>query len=68
MTENIDPRPHYRTALAWIRALADGTPVDGLTAPTPCSDWDVHDLLGHLVLRVVDLAHVASLLVRLVRV
>jgi len=49
MTDNIDPRPHYRAALAWIRALADGTPVDRLTAATPCSGWDVHDLLGHLV-------------------
>ena len=32
MTENIDPRLHYRAALAWIRALTDGTAVDRLTA------------------------------------
>ena len=36
MTTNTDPRPHYRTALAWVRDLAAAVPADRLTDPTPC--------------------------------
>jgi uncharacterized protein (TIGR03086 family) len=49
MTTNTDPRPHYRTALAWVRTLADAVPADRLTDPTPCPEWDVRGMLGHLV-------------------
>jgi uncharacterized protein (TIGR03086 family) len=49
MTTNTDPRPHYRTALAWVRTLADGVPADRLADPTPCAEWDVRGMLGHLV-------------------
>ena len=47
--ENIDPRPLYRDALAWVRALAAAVPADRLTDPTPCPEWDVRGMLGHLV-------------------
>jgi uncharacterized protein (TIGR03086 family) len=49
MTTNTDPRPHYRTALTWVRTLANGVPADRLADPTPCTEWDVRGLLGHLV-------------------
>jgi len=49
MTENIDPRPHYRTTLSWVRTLAAGVPADRLADPTPCPDWNVREMLGHLV-------------------
>ena len=49
MTENTDPRPSYRTVLAWVRDLSEAVPADRLAAPTPCSEYDVRALLGHLV-------------------
>ena len=38
--------PAAQTAARIVRE----TPEDGLTAPTPCSDWDVRALLNHLIL------------------
>lgn len=49
MTDTSDPRPHYRTALAWVRDLAAQVPAGRLGDPTPCPEWDVRGLLGHLV-------------------
>ena len=65
MTENLvteiptDPRPRYRTALAWVRTLAAGVPAELLGASTPCPEWDVSALLGHLV-ATVDRARVVG--------
>jgi uncharacterized protein (TIGR03086 family) len=47
--ENIDPRVPYRTALAWVRTLTDNVPASRLADPTPCTEYDVRALLGHLV-------------------
>ena len=49
MTDTTDPRPLYRLALGWVRDLAAHVPAARLDAPTPCADWDVRTLLGHLV-------------------
>jgi len=49
MTTNTDPRPLYGDALAWVRSLAGQIPTDRFTEPTPCADWDVRGLLGHLL-------------------
>jgi uncharacterized protein (TIGR03086 family) len=49
MTPNFDPRPLYRDALAWVRVLTTQVPAERFTGPTPCADWDVRGLLGHLV-------------------
>src|SRR3954447_8735597 len=48
-TGTADPRPLYRDALAWVRDLAAHVPAERLTDPTPCPEWDVRGLLGHLV-------------------
>jgi uncharacterized protein (TIGR03086 family) len=47
MTESTDPRPLHRTALAWTHGLMAGA--RDLDAPTPCAEFAVRDLLGHLV-------------------
>jgi uncharacterized protein (TIGR03086 family) len=47
--EIIDPRPLYRRALAWVQGLAAGVRPDQLDRPTPCPEFDVRALLGHLV-------------------
>ena len=49
MTNDSDPRPRYRTALAWVRDLAAHVPADRFAAPTPDPEWDVRTLLGHIL-------------------
>lgn len=44
-----DPRPDFRAAADWNAALIARVRPDQLDAPTPCEDWTVRDLLGHLV-------------------
>ena len=48
-TADLDPRPRYRAATEWVVGLAAGVRPDQLTAPTPCPEFDVRTLLGHLV-------------------
>jgi uncharacterized protein (TIGR03086 family) len=45
----LDPRPLYRHALSWVHDLADGVRPDQLAGSTPCAEFDVRTLLGHLV-------------------
>ena len=47
MTPITDPRPLYADALTWIAAVVQHT--DGLERPTPCAEYDVRALLGHIV-------------------
>lgn len=49
MTNTADPRPHYRDALNWVVSLISGVQPEQLTSPTPCEEFDVRTLLGHLV-------------------
>ncbi|MFB9382936.1 TIGR03086 family metal-binding protein [Pseudonocardia petroleophila] len=48
-TEITDPRPSYARALTWVRELMAAVPADRLDDPTPCAEYDVRALLGHLV-------------------
>jgi len=59
MALDTDPRPLYRDALSWVRDLAGHVPAARLTDPTPCPEWDVRALLGHLV-ATVDRARVVG--------
>jgi uncharacterized protein (TIGR03086 family) len=59
MTENIDSRPFYRAALAWARDVAAHVPADRMADKTPCTEWNVRELLGHLV-ATVDRARVVG--------
>ncbi|WP_430330710.1 TIGR03086 family metal-binding protein [Rhodococcus sp. ACT016] len=49
MTDITDPRPLYREALAWVTSLMAEVRPDQLTDPTPCAEFDVATLMGHLV-------------------
>lgn len=49
MTNPTDPRPLYRRALLWVHSLLAGIGPEQLTRPTPCPEFDVRNLLGHLV-------------------
>jgi len=49
MTTQTDPRPLYRDSLTWVRDLAAQVPAARMADPTPCAEWDVRALLGHLV-------------------
>ena len=51
-TENAvttDPRPLYRDALGWVAGLVARIRAEQLIRPTPCSEFDVRTLLGHVV-------------------
>ncbi|MDJ0392881.1 TIGR03086 family metal-binding protein [Rhodococcus sp. G-MC3] len=45
----MDPRPHYRNALEWTTGLAAAVTDDQMSLPTPCPEFDVRALIGHLV-------------------
>ncbi|MGC4933770.1 TIGR03086 family metal-binding protein [Gordonia sp. DT30] len=51
MTSNqpADPRPVYAAATRWATDLIGGVRDDQLDSPTPCDDFDVRTLAGHLV-------------------
>lgn len=50
MTEqHTDPRPAYDQSLDWARERIAAVRPEQLDAPTPCGDWDVRILIGHLV-------------------
>lgn len=60
MTSTPDPRPLFSRALDQAGALVDQVTPDDLDRRTPCDDYDVRTLLGHLVAverRVVHIAH-----------
>ncbi len=57
MTPITDPRPLYADALAWVAGLVSGA--RELDGPTPCTEYDVRALLGHIV-ATVERARVAG--------
>jgi uncharacterized protein (TIGR03086 family) len=59
MTDNIDSRPFYRGSLAWACDVAAHVPADRMADKTPCTGWNVRELLGHLV-ATVDRARVVG--------
>lgn len=44
-----DDSAQLQRALDQLAALLDAVDPDALSAPTPCSDWTLQDLLDHLV-------------------
>jgi uncharacterized protein (TIGR03086 family) len=46
---NLDPVALYRTAAAGAVDVAGSIGPEQLGSPTPCAEWTVRDLLGHLV-------------------
>jgi uncharacterized protein (TIGR03086 family) len=44
-----DPRSRYGAALDWAAARAAAVRPDQLALPTPCPEFDVRALLGHLI-------------------
>src|SRR3954468_21869314 len=55
---NADPRPLFIRALDQTQNLIDSVELDQLALPTPCPEYDVRTLLGHLlsVVHRIDLA------------
>ncbi|MFJ9907313.1 TIGR03086 family metal-binding protein [Streptomyces sp. NPDC101152] len=45
----IDPRPFYTRATEQAAALINTVRADQLDSPTPCTEFDVRALLGHIV-------------------
>jgi uncharacterized protein (TIGR03086 family) len=49
MTENMDPRPLYRRAVAQTATTVAAVTPDQAARPTPCTEYDVRALLAHIV-------------------
>lgn len=45
----MEPNTHLERAVAQAKTIVAGVRDDQLSAPTPCSEWDVKALLGHLL-------------------
>jgi uncharacterized protein (TIGR03086 family) len=48
MTENIDPRPLYRRAVAQTETIVAAVSPSQFGLPTPCPEYDVRALLSHI--------------------
>jgi uncharacterized protein (TIGR03086 family) len=55
----VDPRPGFARAAALGGSVISGVRPDQLTLPTPCDEYDVRALVGHLVAVLQRLAAVA---------
>jgi uncharacterized protein (TIGR03086 family) len=60
MTQTDDPRPLFDRAADQGLKLIRGTAPDQLDLPTPCTEFDVRALLGHMVSVLRRITHVAS--------
>ncbi|QII08525.1 TIGR03086 family protein [Rhodococcoides fascians A25f] len=60
-TQQTDPREVYFTSAAWVSGLLAGVRADQLDLPTPCDEFDVRTLAGHLVATVARLIAIAEL-------
>ena len=49
MTENMDPRPLHRRAVAQTGTVVAAVTPDQFVLPTPCTEYDVRALLSHIV-------------------
>jgi uncharacterized protein (TIGR03086 family) len=49
MTENQDPRPLHRRAIAQTETAVAAVTPDQLALPTPCTEYDVRALLSHII-------------------
>ncbi|WP_432542431.1 TIGR03086 family metal-binding protein [Kineococcus sp. SYSU DK002] len=54
-----DPRDQMHRAADLAGVLVAAVPADALDRPTPCTEWDVRALLGHLVAVTARVAHIA---------
>jgi uncharacterized protein (TIGR03086 family) len=45
----MDPKTQAMTAVALLTPLVESTRADQLSNPTPCSEWNVRDLLNHVI-------------------
>lgn len=61
MTQNDDPRALLLSAIDQAEQLVEQVrPEDDLDRPTPCSDWTVRELVGHLVGVLRRIRHIAN--------
>jgi uncharacterized protein (TIGR03086 family) len=49
MTENMDPRPLHRRAVAQTETAVAAVSPSQLGLPTPCTEYDVRALLSHII-------------------